>query len=126
MKKWVKVLLWIVGAVVALMLLLSLVAGPVAKGIINANGEKMLGRQAHVNHVGINLFTGHINVRGLNLYEEDGETNFVSFDTLDVRTRLLRLLGKTLDIRRLSLSGLNVNVVQNGSQFNFSSMLDHF
>lgn len=126
MKKIVKILLWIVGGIVALLALLSLLAGPVAKGYVNGNGEKLVGRQLHVDRVGLNLFTGRVNVRGLNLYEEDGETAFVSFDTLDVRARLLRALGKTIDIRRLSLSGLKVNVEQDGSRFNFSSMLDHF
>lgn len=125
MKKIVKISLWIVGVVVAMLALLSLLAGPVAKGYVNGNGEKLVGRQLHVDRVGLNLFTGRVNVRGLNLYEEDGETVFVSFDTLDVRARLLRALGKTIDIRRLSLSGLKVNVEQDGSRFNFSSMLDH-
>ncbi len=125
MNKTIKILLWIIGGVVALLLLLSLLAGPVAKGIVNGNGEKLTGRQVHVDHVGLNLFTGHINVRGLNLFEEDGQTAFVSFDTLDVRTRLLRVLGKTIDIRRLNLSGLKVNIEQDGEHFNFSSLLDH-
>ena len=123
--KILKIILWIVGGVVALLLLLSLLAGPVAKGYVNGNGEKLTGRRVEVKHVGLNLFTGHINVRGLNLYEEDGQSSFVAFDTLDVRAHLLRVLGKTIDIRRLSLSGLKVNVEQNGSRFNFSSMLDH-
>ena len=126
MKKWVKILLWIVGGVVALLLLLSLLAGPLAKGYVNGNGEKLVGRQVHVDHIGLNLFTGRLNVRGLNLYEDDGESSFVAFDTLDVRARMLRALGKTIDIRHLNISGLKVNVVQNGSHFNFSSMLDHF
>ena len=109
-----------------LLALLSLLGGPVAKGYVNGHGDKLVGRQVHVDRVGLNLFTGSVNVRGLNLYEEDGKTSFVSFDTLSVRARLLRVLGKTLDVRRLSLSGLHVNVVQDGSHFNFSSIIDHF
>lgn len=126
MKKIVKILLWIVGVVLALMLLISLLGGPVAKGIVNGRGEDFTGRKVHVSHVGLNLFTGHVALRGLDVYEEDGNQVFAGFDTLDVHARLLRLIGKTVDIRRLVLSGLHVDVTQDGEQFNFSSMLDHF
>lgn len=126
MRKIVKILLWIVGIVLALMLLMSLLAGPVAKGYVNGHGESFTGRKVHVSHVGLNLFTGHMALRGLEVYEEDGATVFAGFDTLDVRARLLKLVGKTIDIRRLSLSGLHVDVTQDGERFNFSSMLDHF
>lgn len=126
MKKGFKIILWIVGIILGLFILVSLLAGPIAKGVVNANGEKFVGRQVHLNHAGVNLFTGHINLRGLEVYEADGTTPFAGFDTLDVRARLLKLVGKTVDIRSLVLSGLDVNVLQDGEQFNFSSMLDHF
>ena len=126
MKKVVKILLWVVGIVLALFILLSLLAGPVAKGYVNRHGESLVGRQVHIDHVGLNLFNGHLNLRGLDVYEEDGTTSFAGFDTLDVRARLLKLVGKTVDIRSLVLAGLNVDVTQDGEHFNFSSMLDHF
>ena len=112
MKKVIKVLLWVVGILLALVLLLSLLAGPIAKGVVNSNGEKFIGRQMHLDHAGVNLFSGHVNLRGLEVYEADGTTPFAGFDTLDVRS--------------VVLSGLNVNVLQDGEEFNFSSMLDHF
>ena len=126
MKKVVKILLWVVGVVLALIVLLSLLAGPVAKGYVNGHGESLVGRRVHVSHVGLNLFNGHLNLRGLDLYEEDGTTPFAGFDTLDVRARLLKLAGKTVDIRSLVLAGLRVDVTQDGEKFNFTSMLDHF
>lgn len=126
MKKAIKIILWVVGILLALVLLLSLLAGPIAKGVVNTNGEKLVGRHMHLKHAGVNLFNGHINLRGLELYEADGTTPFAGFDTLDVRARLLKLASKTVDVRSIVLSGLNVNVLQDGEQFNFSTMLDHF
>ena len=126
MKKTIKILLWIVGIVLALILLLSLLAGPVAKGVVNHNGEKLVGRQMHLDHASLNLFNGHLTLRGLQLYEDDGSTAFASFDTLDVRARLLHLVGKKVDIRSVVLAGLEVNVTQEGEHFNFSTMIDHF
>ncbi len=126
MNKIVKILLWIVGVVVALLALVSLLGGPIAKGYVNGHGEQLTGRRVKVDHVGLNLFTGHVNVRGFNLFEEDGERTFATFDTLDVRARLLPLIGKNADIKKLTLAGLDVNVEQNDTVFNFSSMLEHF
>lgn len=126
MKKTIKIILWVVGIVLALVLLLSLLAGPIAKGVVNHNGEKLVGRQMHLDHAGINLFNGHVNLRGLQVFEDDGTTPFAGFDTLDVRARLLKLIGKTVDIRSVALAGLDVAVTQEGEHFNFSTMLEHF
>ena len=126
MKKIVKILLWVVGIVLALLIVLSLVAGPVVKGYVNKNGQKLTGRQVHVDHVGLNLLTGTVNLRHLQVYENDGRSVFAGFDTLDVRAHLLQLPFKTVNLRHITLAGLRANVVQEGDRFNFSSLIEHF
>lgn len=126
MKKWVKILLWVVGVIVALLLLVSLLGGPIAKGYVNHHGEQLTGRKVHVDHVGLNLFTGHVNIRGLNMYEDDGEAVFAAFDTLDVKAHLLKLPFKTLYLKHITLTGLNAKILQQGERFNFSSLIEHF
>ena len=126
MKKGVKILLWVVGVVLALLLLVSLVAGPVAKGYINKHGEQLIGRRISVEHVGVNLFSGNVTVRDLSVYEDDGDTRFAGFDTLDVSARLLALPFKTLHIGHITLAGFDANIEQDGDRFNFSSLLEHF
>lgn len=126
MKKWVKILLWVVGVVVALVALVSLLGGPIAKSYVNHHGEQLTGRKVHIDHVGLNLFTGHANIRGLNLYEEDGEAVFAVFDTLDVKAHLLKLPFKTLYLKHITLTGLNANILQQGERFNFTSLIEHF
>ncbi|MBO7100478.1 MAG: DUF748 domain-containing protein [Bacteroidales bacterium] len=126
MKKIIKILLWVVGIVLALLIIVSLVAGPVAKSYINRNGEKLTGRHVEVKHVGLNLLTGSVKVQGLNLYEEDGQRIFAGFDTLDVRAALLQLPFKTVNLRHITLAGLNAQVLQDGDRFNFSSLIEHF
>ena len=55
MKKGLKVLLWVVGILLAVIIIVSLLAGPIAKGYINGHGEELTGRKVHVEHVGLNL-----------------------------------------------------------------------
>ena len=126
MRKWIKVLLWTVGVVVVLLAAVSLLAGPIAKGYVNKNGEKLTGRRISVEHVGVNLFSGNVCVRDLCVYEDDGKRAFASFDTLDVSARLLALPFKTLHLGHITLAGLKANIKQDGDHFNFSSLIDHF
>lgn len=126
MKKGWKILLWVVGIVLALLLIVSLLAGPIAKGYINGHGEELTGRKVAVDHVGVNLFSGNVCVRDLAVYEDNGEDVFVGFDTLDVSVRLLKIPFKTLHFGHITLAGLHANVEQEGKRFNFTSLLDHF
>ena len=126
MSKALKTALWVVGGLIALVALLSALAGPVAKGYVNAHGEQLTGRKVEVAHVGVNLFSGRVRVRGLEMYEDDGIEVFAGFDTLDVSARLLLLPFKTLHIGHLTLAGLHAQVVQEGERFNFTSLVEHF
>lgn len=126
MKKIVKIILWVVGIVLALLIIVSLVAGPVAKSYINKHGEQLTGRRVEVKRVGVNLLTGSVKVHGLDIYEDDGSTRFAGFDTLDVRAALLQLPFKTVNLRHITLAGLKAQVQQDGDRFNFNSLIDHF
>ena len=126
MKKGIKILLWAVGIVLALVIVVSLLAGPIAKGYINRHGEDLTGRVVHVDHVGVNLFSGNVNLRGLDVYEDDAETVFAGFDTLDVSVHLLKIPFHTLHFSHITLAGLHAAVEQNGDRFNFSSLIEHF
>ena len=126
MKKFLKILLWIVGVLLALVLIITLLAGPIAKGYVNRHGEDLTGRKVHVDHVGVNLFTGHVTIRDLDVYEDDATTVFAGFDTLDVNVRLLKIPFHTLHFGHITLAGLHADVKQNCDRFNFSSLIEHF
>lgn len=126
MKKGLRIFLWVVGIVLALVIIVSLLAGPIVKGYVNGHGEELTGRKVHVEHVGLNLLTGTVNVRGLDVYEDDGEEVFAGFDTLDVRAHLLQIPFKVINLRHITLSGLHANIIQEGKRFNFASLIEHF
>lgn len=119
-------MLWVVGVILALLIVVSLLAGPIVKGYVNRHGEDLTGRKVQVAHVGLNLFTGHVNIRDLNVYEEDAESVFAGFDTLDVNVRLLKIPFHTLHFGHITLAGLHADIEQQGDRFNFSSLLEHF
>lgn len=126
MKKIVRILLWLVGVTLALLILVSLLAGPVATGYVNKRGESITGRRMEVKHVGLNLLTGHVNIRNLQMYEDDRISVFAEFDTLDVCIALLQLPFRTVNLRHITLCGLQAQVMQDGERFNFTSLVEHF
>ena len=112
--------------IVALVLFGTLFGGCVAQNYVNTHGQDLIGREVQVDHVGLNLFTGRVAIHDLAIMEDNGSDRFAGFDTLDVSVSLLRLLGQTVYLRHITLSGLNVSIVQDSNQMNFQSIIDHF
>lgn len=130
MNKPLKVTLIVIGSLMAfiflVLLLVTLLAGPIAKSYVNGHAEELIGRKAHVEHVGLNLFSGHVAIHDLAIYEENGTDKFAGFDTLDVKVGLMKLLASRVDVKHVTLDGLDVKVLQDGERFNFTSLLDFF
>lgn len=126
MKKSLKIVLVTLGVIVGLVLLVAVLLSPIATAYVNKNGEKLVGRRLTVDRISANILTGHVAIRGLKLYEDDRTTEFVTFDTLDVKARLLRLIAKDVYLSHITLVNPSVRIMQNGSNFNFQSLIDHF
>lgn len=126
MKKGFKITLIIVGSLLGLIVLATLLISPIAKNYVNNHGKELLGRNIHVEGLHVNVYTGHVAIHDLALYEEDDTTEFAGFDTLDVGVKLLKLLGSEVYVKHVTLSGFDVNVIQNGTRFNFTSLIEHF
>lgn len=126
MKKWLKITLIIVAVFVFLLTVLFSLASPVAKSYVNKHGKDLIGREIHVDKLKINALFGRVRIYDMTVYEEDDETAFFSFDTLDVSVKLRKLLFNSLHVRHIVLAHPVVHVIQNADHFNFSSIIDHF
>lgn len=126
MKRGLKIAFWIIGILLGTIIIATLVAAPIAKSYINSHGEELVGRKVNVEGLKLNVYTGHVAVHGLSLYEDNGTDIFASFDTLDVKASLLKLISHTVHLKHITLAGLKVNLIQNGETFNFQSLIDHF
>ncbi|MCQ2298092.1 MAG: DUF748 domain-containing protein [Bacteroidales bacterium] len=126
MKKSLKITLIVVGSILLLLFVATLLVSPIATAYINKNGKDLIGRTIQVDNVSVNVYTGHLEVLNLKVLEDDDKSVFVSFDTLDVKARLLKLLASNVYLDHITLAGLNVNVIQNGEDFNFNSIIDFF
>ena len=126
MKTFWKICVWGALVIVLLFALIMAVASPVAKYVVNNKGEELIGRQMHVDHVIINPYWGGVSLRGFECKEQNGETNFVSFDRLYVQIAYPQLLGKTVKLRAIHLDGFNGQVLKNDDKVNFSDIIERF
>ena len=126
MKKWLKILLIVVASVVVLLALALTLLSPVAKSYVNKHGKELIGRELHVDRLRVNALGGRVRIYNLTVYEDDDTTAFFAFDTLDVSVKLRKLLAKELFVRHITLAHPQVRIVQDGSHFNFNSLIDHF
>lgn len=126
MHKPLKITLIILSCLVAFFLIILLLVGPIARNYVNHNGEKILGRKVQIERLRANLLTGRVRVNSLTVFEDDKTTEFLKFDTLDISVCLRKMLAHHIYVRHFTLADLNVQVLQNGKEFNFSSIIDHF
>jgi len=126
MKKWLKITLILLSMLVGLLLLVSFLAPPVAKSYVNHHGKELIGRTIEVHKIRLNVLAGRVRIYDLKVYEEDDTIAFFTLDTLDVAVKLYKLLGHDLHVKHITLAEPNVRIVQEGSRFNFSSIIDHF
>ena len=126
MKKAVKIPLIVLGSIIGLLLVVLLLASPIAKRYIEKHDQEMIGRELSMGKLWVNPFSGTLKIKDLTLYEEDGTTPFVHFDGFTTKIKLRELLKHRLWVKRATLSGLDVNVEQDHDWFNFNSLLEQF
>jgi len=118
---------WIVaGMALLLVTSVSLVVLPEVIRRVAINKIKTFtGREAAIEDVDLNLFTGRAAIKGFRLSDRGSNNPFVQFDSLGVRVRLLPLMTGRLRLTEIVLVSPAVNVVRTGpTQFNFSDLLE--
>jgi len=87
--------------------------------------SKLTGRTVTLNDVDLNVFTGHLALKGLRLAKRDANERTVELERLDVRIDYLPLFRHDVRVTELSVAGTTIDVVRRGpAEFDFSDILD--
>jgi len=124
MRKAVKILIYLVLPVMAGLMLLALLFLPYGiKRYINNHGNEYTGRKISVGEIKANYFTSTFSVHDFRMFESDGTSTFVAFDTLLVDIKPLPLFTAKLVVEQIRLVKPEVNIVLKDSVFNFDDIL---
>lgn len=114
-----KVVLWAVVALVALILLLPVWIGPVVKGVANSVTPGIVGTDFRLGQFGLNPYSGCLHVGDLQLANPTNVANgnAVELGSLDVNVAMTTVLSKKIRIEEIVLDGLKVYATANGGNF---------
>jgi Uncharacterized protein involved in outer membrane biogenesis len=128
-KTFIKIIISIIIVVTVVILLIS----PITKYLIEKNDVKYTGRQIKMGRVYVNLFTGYIHISNLKIYESkslpalvEGDSVFFSAKGVSANFAMLKLLSKTIEIKKITLDHPKGIVIQNKKDFNFNDLIKKF
>jgi hypothetical protein len=124
MKKAIKIILFIVLPVIVAAIIITLIALPYGlKKYINEHGNEYTGRKIAVQEIKINFFKSTFSILDFKLFEADGQSIFVSFDTLQIDLSPFPLLSSKLVVNQFHLVKPTVNIVRRDSIYNFDDIM---
>lgn len=115
---------FIIPGIILLIAIILFAAPRIAKTYIVKHSSELIGRKTSIGKIRINYFTGTLRINDLKLFEADGSTPFVSFRQLKVNLDYLPLFSNEFVVRYISLDDPYVQVLQDGSKFNFSDLIE--
>ncbi|MCI1733489.1 MAG: DUF748 domain-containing protein [Bacteroidales bacterium] len=121
-----KVIILVVAIVLAIVILLGIFSGPIAKYYIEHHDKELVGRKVRIEKLVINPVFGTVKARNLNVFEKDDKAHFLAFRNLNAKMSVVKLISKKFNINRIEFDSLDINILQNGKKFNFDDILAKF
>jgi uncharacterized protein involved in outer membrane biogenesis len=86
---------------------------------------KLTGRILAIDDVDLNLFTGHLALKGVRFLKQGVNERALELERLDVRIGYLPFLFRTVRVKEISLVGAKASILRRGpTEFDFSDVLD--
>jgi uncharacterized protein involved in outer membrane biogenesis len=86
---------------------------------------KLTGRILAIDDVDLNLFTGHVALKGVRFLKQGVNERALELERLDVRIGYLPFLFRTVRVKEISLVGAKASILRRGpTEFDFSDVLD--
>ncbi len=118
-----KILIIIAISLFVIILVVLIIAPPITRNYLVKNSPELIGRQISLEKLKLNYFRMSVDLNDFVMYEEDGETPFVSFDQLYVNLAPWYLFSSELVVQEMLLDGLKVNLIQYDSTYNFNDLI---
>lgn len=98
----------------------------IAKNYINNNGKELIGRKINISSLGINYFTGSINIKDIIVYEENEKDTILYAGKIHVNPNVIACIKQNYTIQNIEIDQLKCNTILTGNEFNFDAIINHF
>lgn len=102
------------------------IASPLTKYLLEKYDTKLFARNAELGWVYINPFTGYVYLGDVKIYEERGDSIFISASSASATFNLFKLFKREIEISELTVTRPVVSVVQKKDTMNFDDIVRHF
>ena len=120
-----KVLVAVLAALVVVVGLGLAILPEIVRRVAESQAHKLAGRVLTLEDVDLNLFTGHLALKGAKVFKPGVNERAVEFERLDVRLDYLPFLFRTVRIREIALVAPTLSVLRRGpTHFDFSDVLE--
>lgn len=121
-----KPILITLGLLILLFAIVILFISPITKHLVEKYDEKYTGRRITMDWAYVNPFTGYIYFSGLNIYEPDSDSLFISANSLSADFALYKLFSNTYEISQCTLDKPRGMLIQNRKALNFDDIIKRF
>lgn len=112
------------GLIVLGLVLILLFLNPIAHWAIEKYAPEFTGRKIILSEISVRPFSGFVEMKGLVVKEQDGQTDFARAGTTGLRLQPAKLLFSEYHFDSIWFDTLHLNILQNGYAFNFDDMLN--
>jgi hypothetical protein len=99
---------------------------PITKYLLEKNDVKWIGRELTMDWAYVNPFTGYIHLSNLKVFEEKGDSIFLSMKGLSVNLSVHKLLSESIEITQLTIDRPWGQIVQRKKQLNITDLINRF
>jgi uncharacterized protein involved in outer membrane biogenesis len=120
-----KILVAVLAGLVVIVAVALAILPEVVRRVAVDQVPKLTGRVLALDDVDLNLFTGHLALKGVRLLKHGVNERAVELERLDVRIGYLPFLFHTVRVKEISLVGVKASILRRGpTEFDFSDVLD--
>src|SRR5262245_38945329 len=121
-----KIIVGVVLACVVVGAVFLAVLPEIVRRVAVSQASKLTGRTVSLEDVELNVFTGHLALKGLHVAKRGVNERAIAVERLDVRVDYLPLFRRNVHVTELSVVGTTASLIRRGPvEFDFSDILDN-
>jgi hypothetical protein len=114
------------GALIAILIILILFISPIAKYMLERYDKDLIGRELKMDWAYVNPLTGYVYLKNPVVYEEQGDSTFLSVKSVHATINLIKLFTRTVEINNFTFNQPKGRVLQNKNVFSIDDIIRKF
>ena len=121
-----KVFIIAISVILITVALVIIFISPLTKYLLEKNDVKLIGRELTMDWAYVNPFTGYVHLSNLQIFEEKGDSLFLTVKGASANFAMHKLFSRTVEITQLTIDRPWGKIVQKKKKLNFDDIIRKF